>query len=142
MWHCKIAHAPGEASCLQLIFDPLGFITPVLLEGKSILQDLCLQEVDWDDPISDEIKGRWEKWKAELLVLQQFSVLRCFKPDDFGLVVKKELHHFSDASSKGYGHSSYISLDSLFLCNWKVSCYPPSSLLLFPAWSSKPLWLL
>ena len=33
-----------------------------------------------------------------------------FRPEDFGKVVKKELHHFSDASTKGYGQCSYLRL--------------------------------
>ena len=35
---------------------------------------------------------------------------RCFRPEDFGKVMKKELHHFSDASTKGYGQCSYLRL--------------------------------
>ena len=35
---------------------------------------------------------------------------RCFRPEDFGKVVKRELHHFSDASTKGYGQYSYLRL--------------------------------
>ena len=101
----------GILSTVSSIFDPLGFIAPVLLEGKSILQDLCRNGVDWDDPIIPEgIRARWERWRTELHVLQQFSIPRCFKPDDFGTVVKKELHHFSDASTKGYGQCSYLRL--------------------------------
>ena len=34
-------------STINSIFDPLGFIAPVLLEGKSILQDLCRNGVNW-----------------------------------------------------------------------------------------------
>ena len=93
----------GILSTISSIFDPLGFVAPILLEGKSILQDLCRDGVGWDDPIPDVIKTRWEKWRAELPSLQLFSIPRCFKPENFGSVVKKELHHFSDASTKGYG---------------------------------------
>ena len=83
----------------------------MLLEGKSILQDLCHNGVDWDDPIiPDVIRARWERWRTELHVLQHFSIPTCFKPDDFGAGVKKELHHFSDASTKGYGQCSYLRL--------------------------------
>ena len=52
--------------------------------------------------------GQKRKWRSELHVLQSFSVPRCFRSEDFGKVVKKELHHFSDASTKGYGQCSYF----------------------------------
>ena len=48
------------------IFDPLGFVSPLLLDGKSILQELCRHEVGWDDPIPDKVKVKWEKWRSYL----------------------------------------------------------------------------
>lgn len=35
---------------------------------------------------------------------------RCYVPANFGEVVKKELYHFSDASTSGYGQCSYLRL--------------------------------
>ena len=32
---------------ISLIFDPLGFVPPLLLDGKSILQELCRLDVSW-----------------------------------------------------------------------------------------------
>ena len=46
----------------------------------------------------------------ELEELENFAIPRCYKPLDFGQVVKAELHHFSDASLKGYGQCSYLRL--------------------------------
>ena len=92
------------------IFDPLGFVAPVLLEGKAILQELCRQNVGWDDPVPAELQARWLKWKLELEELENFAIPRCYKPLDFGQVVKAELHHFSDASLKGYSQCSYLRL--------------------------------
>ena len=52
--------------------------------------------------------GQKRKWRSELYVPQSFSVPRCFRSEDFGKVVKKELHHFSDANTNGYGQCSYF----------------------------------
>lgn len=35
---------------------------------------------------------------------------RCVKPKDFGTVVLAEMHHFSDASTSGYGQCSFLRL--------------------------------
>lgn len=100
----------GILSTVSSVFDPLGFVAPLLLDGKSILQELCRHKTDWDDPIPEEIKVKWEKWRADLLQLQRISIPRCYKPENFGRVVSAELHHFSDASVKGYGQCSYLRL--------------------------------
>lgn len=50
--------------------------------------------------------GKGGHWNCSA---QSFSVPRCFHPKDFGKVVK-ELHHFSDVSTKGYGQCSYLRL--------------------------------
>ena len=100
----------GILSTVSSIFDPLGFVAPLLLEGKKILQELCKEDTGWDDPIPDLAKAKWEKWRSELHLLQEFSVPRCYKPKNFGHVTQTELHHFSDASNKGYGQCSYLRL--------------------------------
>lgn len=35
---------------------------------------------------------------------------RSYAPADFGKVTKTELHNFSDTSTNGYGHCSYLRL--------------------------------
>lgn len=100
----------GILSTVSSIYDPLGFAAPTLLEGKKILQELCREKADWDDPVPDDIKVLWDKWRRELPTLEKLSVPRCYKPTDFGRIVNAELHHFSDASIHGYGQCSYLRL--------------------------------
>ena len=100
----------GILSTVSSIFDPIGFVAPVLLEGKSILQELCRRNLGWDDPVPEDIRTRWCTWKSELRELEALSIPRCYKPKDFGPVVKSELHHFSDASFKGYSQCSYLRM--------------------------------
>ena len=106
----KPCNRRGILSTVSSIFDPLGFVAPLLLDGKSILQELCRREVGWDDPIPDEVKVKWEKCRSDLLEVQRITIPRCYKPDNFGRVVNPQLHHFSDASVKGYGQCSYLRL--------------------------------
>ncbi len=102
----------GILSTISSIYDPLGFLAPVLLDGKCLLQMLCKDKVDWDDPVPDHVKSRWEKWISELLHIESLSVPRCYKPTNFGNVTNIQLHHFSDASNRGYGQCSYLRLEN------------------------------
>ena len=100
----------GMLSTISSIFDPVGFLAPVLLEGKRILQDLCRENASWYDPVPDHLNIRWRNWRQDLSNLDNFEVQRCSKPDTFGVTEKIELHHFSDASATGYGECSYIRM--------------------------------
>ncbi|KAL6490035.1 hypothetical protein MHYP_G00003800 [Metynnis hypsauchen] len=92
------------------IYDPLGLIAPYLLKGKGILQEMCHQGTGWDDPLPATLKPRWEKWLNDRAELKRICIARCYLPNDFGKVIKTELHHFSDASTCGYGQCSYLRL--------------------------------
>lgn len=104
----KPATRRGLLSIVSSVYDPLGFASPFVLPAKFILQELCRRKLDWDDKIPDELLVRWEQWLSELPALEQFTVDRCFIPPEFREVVRRELHHFSDASELGYGAVSYL----------------------------------
>ena len=99
----------GILSTVSSVYDPLGFLAPFTLIGKNIMQDLCRDKLDWDDVVPENILNRWLQWKEDALHLNELQINRCYKPKDFGKVIKYELHHFCDASSSsGYGTCSYL----------------------------------
>ena len=100
----------GILSTLNSVYDPLGFLAPVLLTGKQILQQMCKEQADWETPLLDSLKQRWQKWITDLQQLERLKIQRCVKPSEFGKVKTVELHHFSDASTAGYGQCSYFRL--------------------------------
>ena len=100
----------GILSTINSVYDPLGFLAPVLLIGKQILQCMCREQADWDTPLPEELKQRWEHWRESLFHLERLKIQRCLKPAGFGEVVTAELHHFSDASTSGYGQCTYLRL--------------------------------
>jgi hypothetical protein len=97
-------------STVSSIFNLIGFVAPLILQGKQVLQELCRDGIDWDDPIPEQIRLWWEKWRNNLLLLSDLGVQRCYRPDGFGELKSIELHHFSDASTSGYGQCSYMRL--------------------------------
>jgi hypothetical protein len=51
----------GVLSTVGSIYDPLGFVAPVLLTGKKMLQILCKQGADWDSPLPDDMCLAWDR---------------------------------------------------------------------------------
>ncbi|XP_013412394.1 uncharacterized protein LOC106175106 [Lingula anatina] len=100
----------GVLSTVASVYDPQGFLSPFILIGKQILQQMCKENSAWDEELSNDLMPQWEKWSEELKDIQNIKVARCFIPKNFGTVTRRELHHFSDASLSGYGQCSYIRL--------------------------------
>ena len=75
-----------------------------------ILEQLCKENIGWDDAILDELWMPWKIWGSELPLLEVIGVPRCFKVKGMDSLNKIELHHFLDASTEGYGQCSYLCL--------------------------------
>ena len=95
-------------SVMSSIYDPLGFVAPFTLRAKIILQELCREQVSWDEEIPKKYKQQWESWLQEFSKLKNLKIDRCYKPCEFEDLTNVEIHHFTDASEAGYGVVSYI----------------------------------
>lgn len=103
----------GILSMVNSVYDPLGFLAPVMLQPKIILQELCKLRLNWDDPIPQSLSSKWELWYNDLQELVDFNVARCLKPLRFGTVVSAQLYNFADASETGYGVVTYLRLQNV-----------------------------
>ena len=45
----------GILSTVCSMYDPLGYISPVILVDKQILQEMCADNLDWDDPLPEKL---------------------------------------------------------------------------------------
>ena len=100
----------GILSIVNSLYDPLGFLTPMVLPAKRIIQELCRSNLGWDSEIPVSLAKRWETWVRALGQLEDLNISRCYKPKDFSNMYKAQLHHFCDASEVGYGTVSYLRL--------------------------------
>ena len=81
---------------LSSIYDPLGLMSPVIVEGKHLYRLAVDEKKGWDSEVSKELKEKWIKWLSSL---KKVEVPRSIAPylENITLIV---LHHFMDASSK------------------------------------------
>ncbi len=100
----------GILSMVSSIYDPLGFLSPLTLPAKLLLQDLCKRNYGWDDQIHPVLQQQWTKWFRDLEKVMSFQVERCLRPANFGDSVCGQLHHFCDASESGYGTVTYLRI--------------------------------
>ena len=97
----------GLLSFLSSIYDPLGFLAPLLIAPKLALQSMWRQKVGWDDPIPDDLLDIYREWLASLTEFEDVKVPRWFGfPIQTDIDV--ELHVFSDASLKAFSACAYF----------------------------------
>jgi len=78
------------------LFDPLGFLGPVIVIAKIILQELWQAGCQWDESIPQTIHSRWLRLKEQLSELDTLRIPRCVKFASNPRFV--QIHGFCDAS--------------------------------------------
>ena len=98
----------GMLSALATFYDPLGLAAPYVMRARMILQELTRLRLCWDEAVPAENCKQWRLWVADLSILPLYTCPRCVCPDGISTAAMLELHHFSDASERGYGVASYL----------------------------------
>ncbi|UYV61264.1 hypothetical protein LAZ67_1004155, partial [Cordylochernes scorpioides] len=93
-------------SHISRIFDPIGWLSPVIIRLKILLQSLWKQKLNWDDPLPDTLCSQWKKIEKELSLLNKIQIPRYFSCR--GALLSVELHGFCDSSEVAYAAVFYI----------------------------------
>lgn len=103
----KPATRRGILSCSASLYDPLGFVAPVLLQPKRLLQNMCRLGCGWDEEVDTQVEAAWTKWLHDVRMVENLRIPRCINPLP-SPTTQAELHLFSDASEIGYGAVAYL----------------------------------
>ncbi|XP_078370370.1 uncharacterized protein LOC144654152 [Oculina patagonica] len=87
------------------LYDPLGFVEPVTVKAKIMMQELWKQNLKWDEELPGSFKENWVKWLNELQNLTPLGIPRQYFNNDGG---KVQLHVFCDSSQLAYGAVAYL----------------------------------
>lgn len=92
---------------LARIYDPLGFLTPFVLNLKHLIQQLWSLGLDWDSSPPDHIIQIWSHIKKEMCQLSNITIPRFLASEGMRSC---QLHGFCDASNVGYAAVVYVRL--------------------------------
>eukprot|EP00794_Sanderia_malayensis_P013531 gene13531-biopygen10799 len=95
-------------STLASLFDPLGVVSPVAVTAKILSQELCVDKLDWDDPLPGSKVDLWNTWLGDLVKVQTISIPRCVYRQSESEILTCQLHGFGDASKKAYCAVVYL----------------------------------
>ncbi|CAG2210029.1 unnamed protein product [Mytilus edulis] len=103
----KSATRRGILSVVNSLYDPMGFISPITVQGKIILRKIVSSTFDWDDPLPEHLLTEWNKWSQNLPDLEDLRIPRIIVPN-LSNAVNKELFIYCDASELAIAAVCYL----------------------------------
>lgn len=91
-------------SSISRIFDPLGFLSPVILLAKILIQDVWKLGIGWDEELPSNIAEGWHNLASGWAELAAISLPRYAT----SVGATWRLVGFCDASMKGYAAAVYL----------------------------------
>ncbi|GFX76187.1 integrase catalytic domain-containing protein [Trichonephila clavipes] len=64
----------SEIAC---VFDPLGLLSPCIVFMKILLQELWKLNLEWDEPIPEDLNKQWTTFRKELHLIEKMKIPRC-----------------------------------------------------------------
>ncbi|XP_075150747.1 uncharacterized protein LOC142224855 [Haematobia irritans] len=92
-------------SAIAKLFDPVGWLGPVIIVAKIIMQKVWLYRVGWDEILPSATASEWEKFVDSYPDVNSINIPRWIR---YTPCTSAELHVFSDASVKAYVGVVYI----------------------------------
>ena len=88
------------------LYDPVGWISPVIVRGKLFIQQLWKKDLQWDELLPAKDAEDWTSYIDELRFVSDVTIPRWIGLDPYAL--HSELHGFCDASERAYGSVIYL----------------------------------
>lgn len=92
-------------SNIAKLYDPNGYVSPVIITAKILIQKLWQSECTWDGKVPCSLAKEYRNFMCELTQLEQLTIPRWIGTS---LQSTRELHAFCDASNVAYGCAFYI----------------------------------
>lgn len=111
-------------SIVAQLYDVLGLISPIIIKGKILIQQLWKSGINWDEEIPTHLITEWIKILSDLGQVDQLTIPRKltshFSPENH-----YEIWGFSDSSQQALGACIYLitfnaqndKLDSRLICS-------------------------
>ena len=104
---------PTKRNLVSLIgkfYDPLGFLSPVIICFKVLFQKLCQSKRDWDEVIPEELIKEWKVLISDLKEAPPLSFPRSYLHDLVDRPTLLTLCGFCDASTQAFAAVVYLLL--------------------------------
>lgn len=95
-------------STIARLFDPLGWINPLVITAKIFLKELWSRGLDWDDPLPTDLIPLWKTYLENLEQIDKIEIPRWVNTHENHQ--SYELHTFCDGSLNAYSTATYLRI--------------------------------
>lgn len=103
---------PTKREVLRIVmsvFDPIGFLAPIIIKARVLMQNIWKSRIDWDSEIPENLFELWQNWLKDLYTLAPIRIKRCYFPT-ISQPKEVEIHMFCDASEKAYATVAFLRI--------------------------------
>lgn len=94
-------------SVIARLFDPVGWLAPVVIIAKIIMQQIWRDGTLWDQQLTPLTCQRWKSFLSTLPDIQAIEVPRWL---EYNPSVSIQIHGFCDASERAYAATIYLRI--------------------------------
>lgn len=95
-------------SIVARLYDPIGFLAPIVITAKIIMQDMWLDKAGWDDDIKPVAL---QKWKNFVSHYQEIDLIKIPRWVNYSPECSIEYHAFCDSSEAAYAVALYARVE-------------------------------
>ncbi|XP_043475868.1 uncharacterized protein LOC122507308 [Leptopilina heterotoma] len=88
------------------MYDPVGWLSPIIISGKIIMQNLWRKQCSWDESLDNDTVATWIDYVNLLNYINELTIPRWLNlhPDNLDV----QIHGFADALETAYGAVLYL----------------------------------
>lgn len=94
------------------LFDPLGLLSPLSIQGKIILQDISREGTAWNEEVTEDTANQWTAWLENLQQAEQLRIPRHYAGILGQSSQNVQLHIFCDSSIQALATVAYLRFQS------------------------------
>ncbi|XP_061391738.1 uncharacterized protein LOC133327189 [Musca vetustissima] len=95
-------------SIIAKIFDPLGWLSPIVVTAKIFMQQLWVDDIGWDDPLKPLSLMNWKSFVSSSKGIEDIRIPRWV---DYSPDCMIEVHGFCDSSESAYAATLYLRVE-------------------------------
>ncbi|XP_063372557.1 uncharacterized protein LOC134660706 [Cydia amplana] len=117
---------------ISKVFDPLGWVAPVVTKMKLLFQSVWKSKMEWNSEVPEDIYKKWNKVQTDLNKLNEYEIPRWLNSREHDVI---EPHGFCDASLAAYAGVIYARVknqEKVVLVAAKTKLVPLKSKITLP----------